>query len=41
MLFVFLKGDFTIHFHSADEEGVPVPSKPILVQGQNDRHLTQ
>jgi hypothetical protein len=35
LLFVFLRGGFSIHCHSADEEGVPVPSKPFMAQGQN------
>ena len=32
-LFEFLRGGFSIHCHSADEEGVPVPSKPLMAQG--------
>ena len=31
---------FSIHCHSADEEEVPVPSKPHMAQGQNNRRLT-
>ena len=39
LLFAFLRGGFSIHCHSADEEGVPVPSKPLMAQGQNNRRL--
>ena len=41
LLFVFLRGGFSIHCHSADEEGVPVPSKPLMAQGQNNRRLAR
>jgi len=41
LLFVFLRGGFSIHCHSADEEGVPVPSKPLTAQGQNNRRLAR
>ena len=34
LLFVFLRGGFSIHCHSANEEGVPVPSKPLMAQGR-------
>jgi len=34
------EGGFSIHCHSADEEEVPVPSKPHMAQGQNNRRLT-
>ena len=30
LLFAFLRGGFSIHCHSANEEGVPVPSKPFM-----------
>ena len=30
LLFVFLRGGFSIHCHSANEGGVPAPSKPFL-----------
>ena len=46
LLFVFLRGGFSIHCHSADEEGVPAPSKPFMsrsasrLTGQNVRGLT-
>jgi len=35
------EGGFSIHCHSADEEGVPVPLKPHMAQGQNNRHLAR
>ena len=41
MLFEFLRGGFSIHCHSADEEGVPVSSKPLVAQGQNNRRLAR
>ena len=34
-------GGFSIHCHSADEEGVPVPSKPLMAHGQNNRRLAR
>jgi hypothetical protein len=39
LLFAFLRGGFSIHCHSTNEEGVPVPSKPLMAQGQNNRRL--
>ena len=39
LLFVFLRRGFSIHCYSTDEEGVPVPSKPLMAQGQNNRRL--
>ena len=36
LLFAFLRGGFSIHCHSANEEGVPVPSKPFMAKGQNN-----
>jgi hypothetical protein len=41
LLFVFLRGGFSIHCRSANEEGVPVPSKPPMAQGQNNRRLAR
>jgi len=41
LLSVFLMGGFSIHCHSADVEGVPVPSKPLVAQGQNNRRLAR
>ena len=41
LLFAFLRGCFSIHCHSANEEGVPVPSKPLMAQGQNNRRLAR
>jgi hypothetical protein len=41
LLFVFLRRCFSFHCHSADEEGVPVPSKPLMAQGQNNRRLAR
>ena len=42
LLFVFLReGLFYIYCRSADEEGVPVPSKPPMAQGQNNRRLAR
>ena len=41
LLFVFLRGGFSIHGHSANEEGVPVPSKPLMAQGQSNRRLAR
>jgi len=41
LLFVFLRGGFSIHCHSANEEGVPFPSKPLMAQGQNNRRLAR
>ena len=38
-VFIFEGGGFYIHCHSADGEGVPVPSKPLMAQGQNNRRL--
>ena len=35
------EGGFSIHCHSADEEGVPAPSKPLMAQGQNNRRLAR
>ena len=37
---LYFEGGFSIHCHSADEEEVPVPSKPHMAQGQNNRRLT-
>jgi len=37
----FVGGGFSIHCHSADEEGAPVPSKPLLAQGQSNRRLAR
>ena len=41
LVFAFLRGGFSIHCHSANEEGVPVPSKPFMAQGQNNRRLAR
>ena len=41
LLFAFLRGGFSIHCHSANEGGVPVPSKPFMAQGQNNRRLAR
>jgi len=41
VLFLFLGGGFSIHCHSADGEGVPVPSKLLMAQGQNNRRLAR
>ena len=49
LLFVFLRGatlltailyfwgGFSIHCHSADEEGVPALPGPLMARGQNNR----
>jgi len=37
LLFVLLRGGFSIHCHSADEEGVLVSSGPLTARGQNNR----
>ena len=37
LLFAFFRVFFSIHCHSADEEEVPVPSKPPMAQGQNNK----
>ena len=34
-----LRGGFSIHCHSADEEGVPDLSGALMVRGQNNRRL--
>jgi hypothetical protein len=34
-----IEGGFYIRCHSADEEGVPVPSKLLMAQGQNNWQL--
>ena len=36
-LFVLLRGGFSIHYHSADEEGVLVLSGPLTARRQNNR----
>ena len=41
LLFAFLRGGFSIHCHSANKEGVPVPSRPLVAQGQNNRRLAR
>jgi len=41
LFFVFLRGGFSIHCHSADEEGVHVPSKPLMAQEQNNGRLAR
>jgi len=38
---LFLRGSFSIHCHSADGEGVPAPSKPLMARGQNNRRLAR
>ena len=40
-VFIFEGGGFYIHCHSADGEGVPVPSKPLMAQGQNNKRLAR
>ena len=35
LLFAFLRGGFSIHCHSANEEGVPAPSKSFMAPGED------
>jgi len=34
-------GDFSIHFHSADEEGFSFLTEPPMAQGKNNRRLVR
>ena len=37
MLLFDFEGDFSIHCHSADEEGVSALPGPLMARGQNNR----